>query len=281
MIRCSLVILAAGIGSRFGGIKQLERVGPNGEIIMDYAVRYGVEAGFDKIIFLIRKEIDEAFRSVIGDRVEAWCAARGVEVVYAYQEKEDLPGGFRCPEDRARPWGTGQAVLACRKAADGPFAVCNADDYYGPRAFRDLYDHLQRGSGWCLAGFLLKNTLSAFGGVTRGICRVDEEGQLLSVKETRNITPADLGGDLPPESCVSMNMWGFTPEIFPILQEKFTAFLEAFGTDANKEFLLPEIVDGLLKEGRARVQVIPTGEQWYGMTYREDVPLVKEALAKL
>lgn len=281
MIKCTLVILAAGIGSRFGGVKQLEKVGPNGEIIMDYAVRDAVEAGFGKIVFLIRKEIDKDFRAIIGDRVESWCAARGVEVAYAYQEKDDLPEGFACPGDRARPWGTGQAVLACRSVIDGPFAVCNADDYYGKQVFRDIYAHLQEENGWCLAGFLLKNTLSCFGGVTRGVCRVDEGGSLLSVTETRNIKQSDLGTRLDPEACVSMNMWGFTPELFDHLQEKFVEFLEKHGADANEEFLLPELVDELLRDGSATVQVLPTSDHWYGMTYREDIPIVKEAFANM
>lgn len=278
MMKCSLVILAAGIGSRFGGIKQLEPVGPNGEIIMDYAVRNAIRAGFEKIVFLIRRDIEDDFRSIIGQRVEHCCAGHGVEVAYAYQEKDDLPAGFTCPEDRARPWGTGQAVLACRHVVDGPFAVCNSDDYYGRQPYRDMLHHLQTGQGWCLSGFLLENTLSCFGGVTRGICRTDEEGKLLSVVETRNITAADLGTKLDPKACVSMNMWGFTAEIFALLQEKFVQFLQEHSTDNGKEFILPEVVDELLREGKATVQVIPTADTWYGMTYREDIPLVKEAL---
>lgn len=281
MIRLSLVILAAGIGSRFGGIKQLEKVGPNGEVIMDYAVRDAVEAGFGKIVFLIRRAIDKDFRAVIGDRIEAWCAERGVEVAYAYQEQTDLPEGFTCPGDRARPWGTAQAVLVCRSVIDGPFAVCNADDYYGKQAFRDIARYLQMQTDWCLAGFLLKNTLSCFGGVTRGVCRVDGAGKLLSVTETRNIRMEDLGSRLDPDACVSMNMWGFGPELFAMLAEKFVAFLNAHGEDRDCEFLLPEAVDALLQEGRASVQVLPTFDRWYGMTYREDIPIVKEALSKL
>ncbi len=281
MIKLSLVILAAGIGSRFGGVKQLEPVGPNGEIIMDYAVRDAVAAGFGKIVFLIRRDIEQDFRTVIGDRIEAWCAERGVEVGYAYQEKTDLPEGFTCPEDRARPWGTGQAVLVCRGAIDGPFAVCNADDYYGKQAFRDIAQHLRTGAGWCLAGFLLKNTLSCFGGVTRGICRVDEDGKLLSVTETRGVQVSDLGTRLDPESCVSMNMWGFGPELLDLLAEKFVLFLEKHGKEKDCEFLLPEVVDELLREGRASVQVLPTADRWYGMTYREDIDKVKAAIAKM
>lgn len=281
MMKYTLVILAAGIGSRFGGVKQLERVGPCGEIIMDYAVRDAVEAGFGKIVFLIRKDIDRDFREIIGDRIERWCADRGVEVAYAYQEKNDLPEGFACPKDRRRPWGTGQAVLACRNVVDGPFAVCNADDYYGKQAFRDIFAHLQKEQDWCLAGFLLKNTLSSFGGVTRGICCVDDEGKLTGVTETRNIRVCDLDAVLDPYSCVSMNMWGFTPELFDALQEKFVSFLQTYGAELDREFLLPEVVDELLQEGRAEVRVLPTADHWYGVTYRQDIPGVREALAKL
>lgn len=286
MIDCSLVILAAGIGSRFGGIKQLEPVGPAGEIIMDYSIRDAIRAGFRKIVFLIRRDIAQDFRAVIGDRVEAMCAENGVEVAYAYQEKTDLPEGFTCPDDRTRPWGTGQALLCCKDVVDGPFVVLNADDYYGTQAFCDLYSHLQTKKDWALAGFLLKNTLSCFGGVTRGICRVDENGRLLAVKETRNVRKQGnvITADaqvLDPDVCVSMNMWGFTTEIFQLLEEKFFSFLQRHGADPSKEFLLPEVVDELLAEKKATVQVIPTHDQWYGMTYREDIPIVKAAFETL
>ena len=281
MIKCTLLILAAGIGSRFGGIKQLERVGPNGEILMEYSVRDAIAAGINKIVFLIRRDIEEDFRRVIGDRIEGYCKERGVAVAYAFQEKDDLPDGFSCPADRKKPWGTGHAMLACRHVIAEPFVVLNADDYYGKQAFYDLADHLRSEKGWCLAGFRLANTLSCYGGVTRGICRVDETGRLLSVIETRGITQADLGLTLNPECCVSMNMWGFTPEVFRLLEEKFLPFMERYGQDSSKEFLLPDIVDDLLHEGKAQVQVLPTNDQWYGMTYREDIPIVKEAFAKM
>ena len=286
MIDCSLVILAAGIGSRFGGVKQLERVGPNGEILMEYSVRDAINAGVNKIVFLIRREIEEDFHVVIGDRIEEYCKERGVKVAYAYQEKDDLPEGFACPADRAKPWGTGHAMLACREVVKEPFVVLNADDYYGKQAFADLVRHLQTEQGWALAGFLLKNTLSCFGGVTRGICRVDENGKLLAVKETRNIRKqgdAIQTGEevLDPDSCASMNMWAFTPEVFSMLEEKFLPFLREHGKDSSKEFLLPEAVDELLKEGKAAVQVLPTHDQWYGMTYREDIPIVKAAFANM
>lgn len=279
MIACTLVILAAGIGSRFGGIKQLEPVGPKGEIIMEYTVRDAVAAGFGKIVFLIRKAIEKDFRAVIGAKIERWCEEAGVEVAYAYQEKEDLPEGFVCPENRGKPWGTGQALLACAQVVHGPFVVCNADDYYGKLVYRDLLSHLRQEKTWCLAGYRLANTLSCIGGVTRGICHVDEEGRLLGVTETRNVCLSDLGVRLDPDCCVSMNMWGFNTDIFCYLREKFAAFLTQHLHDANREFLLPEVVDALLKEGKASVRVLPTTEQWYGMTYREDLPMVRQAFA--
>ena len=281
MIDCTLVILAAGIGSRFGGVKQLEPVGPAGEIIMDYSIRDAIDAGVGKIVFLIRKDIDRDFRAAIGERIEHYCAQKGVQVCYAYQEKEDLPEGFACPSERTKPWGTGHAMICCAHVVQEPFIVLNADDYYGKQAFSDLIGHLKQERGWALAGFLLKNTLSCFGGVTRGICKVDENGKLCSVVETRDIRAEDLGTKLDPDCCVSMNMWGFTPQIFTYLKEKFTAFLKEHGHDCSKEFLLPEVVDELLQEGKASVQVLPTADRWFGMTYREDIPIVKEAFANL
>ena len=281
MMDCTLVILAAGIASRFGGIKQLERVGPNGEILMEYSIKDAVAAGINKIVFLIRHDIEQDFRAVIGDRIERCCKEHGVETAYAYQEKNDLPDGFVCPPSREKPWGTGHAMLCCKEAVKEPFVVLNADDYYGKQAFRLLVDHLQAQRGWCLAGFRLANTLSCHGGVTRGICQVDENGRLQSVIETRGITQADLNTSLDPECCVSMNMWGFTPEIFTLLEEKFLPFLTDHIQEPTKEFLLPEVVDELLQEGKANVQVLPTNDQWYGMTYREDVPIVKAAFANM
>ena len=281
MIDCTLVILAAGIGSRFGGIKQLEPVGPNGEILMEYSIHDAIETGINKIVFLIRHDIEEDFRAVIGDRIETYCKERGVSVAYAHQEKADLPDGYVCPENREKPWGTGQAMLCCKHVVNEPFVVLNADDYYGKQAFGLLVDHLQKTGSWCLAGFRLASTLSCHGGVTRGICQVDEEGLLQSVIETRGITKDDLNVSLDPECCVSMNMWGFTPEIFELLEEKFLPFLDQYGQELTKEFLLPEVVDDLLKEGKASVRVLPTNDQWYGMTYREDIPIVKEAFANM
>lgn len=292
----ALVIMAAGIGSRFGGgIKQLEPVGPNGEIIMDYSIHDALEAGFTRVIFIIRHDIEADFREAIGNRIEGICKARGVRVDYAFQDLSDLPEGFTLPEGRTKPWGTGQAVLACRKLIQEPFVVINADDYYGKEAFRKLHSFLLEGkpqdkNRFAMAGFMLENTLSENGGVTRGICQVDEQFQLQAVKETKNIVKTPDGaavrteaGDqlLPAGTHVSMNMWGLTQEIIPILEENFVSFL-AHPTDPCKdEFLLPIVIDQLLQAGEVTVQVLETSDKWFGVTYREDKPLVVESFRKL
>lgn len=292
----ALVIMAAGIGSRFGGgIKQLEPVGPNGEIIMDYSIHDALEAGFTRIIFIIRRDIEADFRQVIGDRIEAVCKARGVQVDYAFQALEDLPEGFSLPEGRRKPWGTGQAVLACRKLIREPFVVINADDYYGKEAFVKLRAFLLQGrpeerNRFCMAGFILKNTLSENGGVTRGICQVNGRFQLETVKETKNIIQTPEGaavrtetGDAPINcnSHVSMNMWGLTQEIIPILEREFVTFL-SHPTDPRKdEFLLPIVMDKLLQSGEVSVQVLETTDKWFGVTYREDKPLVVQSFREL
>ena len=279
---CTLVILAAGIGSRFGGVKQLEPIGKNGEVIIDYSIRDAVDAGFRKIVFIIRSAIEADFKEMIESRAAKYCAKNGVEIAYALQELDKLPAGFSCPEGRTRPWGTGHALLCCKELVNGPFAVVNADDYYGPSTYKMLVEHLQKEQTWCLIGFRLGNTLSCYGGVTRGICKI-ENGDLVSVKETKNVCKTENGVEANGESldadvCVSMNMWGFTPKLFDALQEGFLIFLKENGSDLNKEYLLPEAVDKLLKAGEATVRVLPTKEVWYGMTYREDIPIVKEAL---
>ena len=291
----ALVVLAAGMGSRFGGVKQLKQVGPAGEIIMDYSLHDALEAGFNKIVFIIRKEIEADFREAIGERIEAVCAARGVQVAYAFQEREDLPGGFVCPAERTKPWGTGHAMLACKGLLHGPFVVLNADDYYGKEAFRRLLAFLKalpettRGV-YCMAGFRLGNTLSDHGGVTRGLCLVDQDGWLRRVVETKNIVRTEggvacqNGGSkqvLDPELCVSMNMWGFTPDILEEIEGYFLQFLRDCRTEPQSEFLLPVVVDKMLSEKKAAVRVLPTEEQWFGMTYQEDVPLVQAAFHEM
>lgn len=291
----ALVILAAGIGSRFGGIKQLKQVGPAGEIIMDYSVHDALEAGFNKIIFVVRKEIEADFREIIGDRIEALCAARGVRMAYAYQERRDLPGGYICPADRTKPWGTGHALLACRGMLEGPFVVLNADDYYGKSTFRHLLGWLkslppESEGAYCMAGFRLGNTLSDYGGVTRGICVEDAAGQLRQITETRNVVRTPEGAaaqvgtlckPLNPDSCVSMNMWGFTPDVLPRLESRFCQFLREYRTEPKSEFLLPEVVDQLLADNEITVRVLPTEEPWFGMTYQEDVHRVMAAFRQM
>lgn len=296
-MKTALVILAAGIGARYGGIKQLEPVGPMGEIIMDYSVHDAIAAGFSKVVFIIRRDIEADFRAAIGDRIEATCARLGVEVAYAYQALEDVPQGVTVPVGRTKPWGTGQALLACREVLHEPFAVINADDYYGKEAFGRLYAFLQRYSpenpgAFCMAGFILHNTLSDYGGVTRGVCHVNRSGFLERVTETRNIVKQPHGAavkgsdgsltELDPGCFVSMNMWGMTPEFLKELDTGFRAFLE--NPDANPqtaEFLIPIFVDELLQAGRVSVQVLPTSDKWFGVTYREDKPQVARAMASL
>ena len=296
-MKTSLVIMAAGIGSRFGGgIKQLEPVGPNGEIIMDYSIHDALEAGFDKIIFIIRHDIEKDFRDVIGDRIEEICAGKNVEVCYAFQDLQDIPDGFSVPEDRTKPWGTGQAVLACKDLIKEPFIVINADDYYGKEAFVKIHDFLQgytpeKANEFCMAGFILKNTLSENGGVTRGICQLDENGYLTGVNETSNIVKTEDGaavnedGTLMPVdamSYVSMNMWGLTPEFVGMLEKGFVEFFEKMdGNEAKAEYLLPIYIDELLKAGKVTVKVLGTDDRWFGVTYKEDKAVVVESFRKL
>ena len=291
-MKTALVIMAAGIGSRFGGgIKQLEPVGPNGEIIMDYSIHDAMEAGFNKIVFIIRKDIEADFREVIGDRIEAVCAARGVEVAYAFQSLDAIPEGNTVPEGRSKPWGTGQAVLTAKEIVDCPFAVINADDYYGKEAFVKLHGFLctdGEDNAYCMAGFILKNTLSENGGVTRGICQVDEKGFLTDVVETRDIVKtADgasvNGSPVDVESYVSMNMWGLRPAFMKTLEEGFEEFFRTAVKEnpLKAEYLLPIYIGQLLREGKVTVQVLETRDKWFGVTYREDKPAVVASFRKL
>ena len=293
-MKTTLVIMAAGIGSRFGGgIKQLAAVGPNGEIIMDYSIHDAIEAGFDKIVFIIRHDIEQAFRQAIGDRIEAVCRDLGVETAYAFQSLADVPAGYTVPEGRTKPWGTGQAVLACKDQLDGPFAVINADDYYGKEAFVQLYNFLQnydpaRPGELCMAGFVLKNTLSDNGAVTRGVCRMDENACLTGVDETSGIEKTADGGaavagaPIDAESLVSMNMWGLTPGFVGMLEQGFVEFFGTIaGNEMKAEYLLPIFIDELLKAGKVTVKVLPTHDRWFGVTYQEDKPVVIESFARL
>ncbi len=294
MRETALVIMAAGMGSRFGGgIKQLEPMGPNGEIIMDYSIYDAIEAGFNKVVFVTRRDLLEAFKEVIGNRIE-----QVIPVEYVFQELEDLPEGFELPVGRTKPWGTGQAILACKDAVKEPFVVINADDYYGKDAFKLLHDYLVAEKEdtdkleFCMAGFILGNTLSDNGAVTRGICVMNEEQQLVGVNETHGIVKTAEGaayegedGELIPvdtKSHVSMNMWGFTPEFLNELEDGFIEFLSNLSEgDIKSEYLLPTIVDTMIKSGKANVAVLETGDKWFGVTYKEDKPVVVESIREL
>lgn len=290
-MKTTLVVMAAGFGTRYGaGIKQFEPVGPNGELILEYSVHDAVEAGFRKVIFVIREELKDAFQTGAGSRIARVCAAKGVETALAFQRLEDLPGGFSVPPIRRKPWGTGAAVLACRRLLDGPFCVINADDYYGRTAFTKVRRFLGRGGkDLCMAGFILGNTLSGSGSVTRGICTTNR-GFLTGIRETKNIvrTPsgpaarsvdADGGTSLTrldPGAVVSMNLWGMPLSFLGELEKGFAEFLSSpSGQDPDAEYLLPVFIGKLLKEDRIRVRVLPTADSWYGMTYREDTPQVR------
>lgn len=285
----SLVIMAAGIGSRFGGgIKQLEPVGPNGEIIMDYSIHDALEAGFNKIVFIIRKDIEEDFRNVVGNRIEKIC-----NVSYVFQEIKNLPNGLKAAEERKKPWGTGQAVLACKNIVKEPFVVINADDYYGKEAFvnvhRFLMEHYNDTYTYCMAGFILKNTLSENGGVTRGVCQIDEKRHLKKIVETSNIIKSFDGKILAgsdklinADTYVSMNMWGLTPEFLDELETGFFEFLSHLKSDDVKsEYLLPTIIDSMIQSNKATVTVLETKDRWFGVTYREDKASVVESFKKL
>jgi len=289
MQKITLVIMAAGIGSRFGqGIKQLTPVGPGGEIIMDYSIHDALEAGFNKIVFIIRRDLEKDFREIIGNRIEKLC-----EVEYAFQELDDLPEGFTVPEGRTKPWGTGQAVLTCRGLIQEPFAVINADDYYGKEGFVKLHDYLTAHASdqyhYCMAGFVLKNTLSDNGGVTRGVCRVDENNYLTDIVETYHIVKCPEGAMIETtqeiidvDSHVSMNMWGLTPEFLDVLEDGFREFLTGLTPDDVKaEYLLPSVIDQMLKKGQADVTMLETNDKWFGVTYAADKQSVIQSFAEL
>jgi len=289
MQKITLVIMAAGIGSRFGeGIKQLTPVGPGGEIIMDYSIHDALEAGFNKIVFIIRRDLEKDFREIIGNRIEKLC-----EVAYVFQELDGLPEGFTVPEGRTKPWGTGQAVLACRGLVREPFAVINADDYYGKEGFVKLHDYLTAHAEdhyhYCMASFILKNTLSDNGGVTRGVCRVDDNNYLTDIVETYHIVKCPEGAMVETtqepvdiNSHVSMNMWGLTPEFLDVLEDGFREFLTGLTPgDIKAEYLLPSVIDRMLKKGQADVTMLETNDKWFGVTYAADKQSVIDSFAEL
>lgn len=293
-MKTTLIIMAAGIGSRFGtGIKQLAKMSEGGEIIMDYSIYDAKEAGFDKVVFVIRKDIEEEFKEVIGDRI-----AKEIEVDYVYQALDQLPDGFSVPEGRTKPWGTGQAVLCCKDVVHEPFVIINADDYYGKEAFCKLHDFLTKEHPdsdtlqMAMAGFILKNTVSENGTVTRGVCVVDDNEMLQEVVETTGIA-IDTAGNVQcddaevmkwimPDSHVSMNMWAAGPELFKVLEDGFVEFLQDDSKDPlKKEYLIPIRVGDLLHKDQVEVEVRETNDKWIGITYREDIAIAQEGFRQM
>jgi hypothetical protein len=288
----TLIIMAGGIGNRYGGLKQIEPVGPGGEILIDYAIYDAIRAGFGKIVFLIRREIEDIFRERVGKAVE-----QSVETVYVFQDLSDLPPGFSVPPGRGKPWGTGHAVLSCRNVVDAPFGVINADDFYGPGAFEQLSGYLGQAQDrngvydYCMIGYILSNTLSEHGSVARGVCQVSPDGFLEGIVERTRIAAFEDGvkyspdGEqwipLPADSIVSMNMFGFTPGFMPELEARFPRFLQTAADPNTSEFFLPNIVDELLSSGKARVRVLKTNEKWFGVTNPGDLPVVQDAIGRL
>lgn len=282
-MKTTLIIMAAGIGSRFGtGIKQLTKMGLNDEIIIDYSIHDAKEAGFDKVIIIIRKDIEEEFKQVIGNRIGKY-----MDVEYVFQSIDDIPAGFSVPEGRTKPWGTGHAVLSCKDIINEPFTVINADDYYGKDSFKNMYEFLSKNNNeFCMAGFKLKNTLSDNGGVTRGICQIDKNDYLTEIIETSNIIKVEEKAvvedrEIDINSNVSMNMWGLTPEFINILEQGFIEFLEKEVNNIKSEYLLPIFIGELLKENRIKVKVLETKDKWFGVTYKEDKEFVKTSFKEL
>jgi len=288
----TLVVLAAGMGSRYGGLKQIDPVGPNGEVIIDYSAYDALQAGFGKIVFVVKEEIEAVFRERIGRTIEAQC-----ETAYVWQEMTDVSPGFQVPPGREKPWGTGHATLACRDVVGEPFAVINADDFYGRSAFQLLADYLaqvedQGGYAYGMVGYVLENTLTEHGYVSRGVCTVSDDGYLEEIHERTRIEKFDDGArytedgeqwtEIPLDSIVSMNTWGFTPEFFTELERRFARFLARDDHDlARAEYFLPEVLGALIREGVARVRVLETDERWFGVTYQEDKDRVKRAIERL
>lgn len=286
----TLVVMAAGVGSRYGGLKQIDPVGPGGEIILDYSVYDAIRAGFDKVVFIIRRDIEKDFKAIIGSHF-----AQRVMVEYVFQELADLPAGFSVPADRKKPWGTGHAILCCKNAVQEPFGVINADDLYGAESYKILAGYLGRlapaSNALALVGFRISNTLSDHGHVTRGICEVTADRMLASVVERFKIEKTPSGARYQDEKeqwvalrggeIASMNMWGFTPVIFKYLEQKFPLFLKTALNNPKAEFLMPSIVDELIRERKITMKVLETPAKWLGITYKEDKPEVVRSVGEL
>lgn len=267
-----LLIMAAGMGSRFGGLKQIEPIGPNGEIILDFSVYDAVQAGFNKAVIIIKKEIEKEFRAACGKRIE-----KMIDVEYAFQELDKLPAGYSVPAERTKPWGTGHAVLCARDQISAPFAVINADDFYGASSYQLIHDWLVSSRDMCMVGYKLGNTLTENGTVSRGVCEI-ENGYLTSVTEH---TALDRNSGIPLDTIVSMNMWGLGPDIFPYLEKEFELFLQEKLTVPKSEFFLPSAVSKRIIAENRPVRVLESQEKWYGVTYREDMPTVKQAMCDI
>ena len=288
-----LVVMAAGMGSRYGGLKQIDPVGNHGQIIIDYSIFDARRAGFETVVFIIKHEIEDAFKAAIGDRL-----SKIMDVRYAFQQLDDLPAGYAVPEGRTKPWGTSHAILAARDIIDAPFAVINADDYYGPEAFKEIYNYLSTHADdekyrYAMVGYLLKNTVTENGSVARGVCVENADGTLASVTERTKIETFPGGihfteddgktwTDVDPDSVVSMNLWGFTPSFIDETKARFSAFLDkALAENPLKgEYFLPSVVSQLIAEDKATVQVLRNTDKWYGVTYKEDKPVVVAAIAE-
>ncbi len=279
----TLVVMAAGMGSRFGGLKQVEPVGRNGEAILDFSVYDAMEAGFNKVVFVIKKAIEKEFKELVGNRI-----AKKVKVEYAYQELDAIPEGFSVPEGREKPWGTGHAILCCKGIVNEPFAVINADDYYGKTGFKKIYEQLKNDNeNYCMVGFRLANTLTENGSVARGVCSV-EDGFLTDIDERTKIysdcTYETENGELigmEPDTIVSMNMWGFNTDLFKYLELAFNNFLKEKGNELKSECYLPMVVGELIKNGEKKAKVLASEDKWYGVTYREDKDSVVKAIGEL
>lgn len=290
MLKPTLVVMAAGMGLRYGGFKQIESIGPNGETLVEYSVYDALRAGFGNIVFIIREEIEKVFRENIGRIVEGLC-----DTMYVFQSVEDLPGMNEFSYSREKPWGTAHAILTCREVVDLPFAVINADDFYGPTSFQALVTFLQKEheedgvDKYCMVGYLLKDTLSAYGHVARGVCTLDRSSYLLDIRERKRIQnfnsvvkfieDGENWVQIPKDTVVSMNMWGFQPSLFSELETRFLRFIKSQNANlGNAEFLIPDVVNDLIGEGKATVKVLPAYEKWCGITYQKDKPLVKKVI---
>ena len=282
MNNITLLIMAAGMGSRYGGLKQLDAIGPSGETIIDYSVYDAIKAGFTKVVFIIRKDFEQEFKSKITDKYEGQ-----IQVEFAFQDLNDLPDEFTCPEGREKPWGTGHAIFSARNVINEPFVAINGDDFYGRESFKVVADYYRKGANsFSMVAFKLDKTLSSFGGVTRGLCTVNDE-KLNTVIETADLQKTDYGVssnrdiELDGSEPVSMNVWGFTPILFKYLDEKFVEFLSENGTEMKSEYLIPSVVNELIQSGQETVHVLRSDATWFGVTYKEDKPFVEGEIEKL